>query len=344
LGLGHCWPGAQAVRRLIRPLASRPLLSASLVGILALVVSAAISLLTVMPQPAIHDEFSYLLAADTFARGRLANPTHPMWVHFEAAHIFHQPSYASGYPPGQGMALALGQVIFGLPIAGVWLSAGLACGALTWMLAGWMPGRWALAGGLLAVAHPLAFQWGQTYWGGFVATLGGALMLGAFRRILRAPKVRYAIVLGAGLAILANSRPYEGLVLSTPFAVTLAIWLVTRSSLSAGAKFRRVVVPLAALLALTAGWMLYYNYRVTGDPLTPGHLHATRIYGAQPIFLFQDAPPTPTYRHEHLRQLFEGMSHTQLRTFRAFVERNGEVVTTYSSWYFRWLLVVLGSV
>jgi hypothetical protein len=67
------------------------------------------------PEPSVHDEFGYLLGADTFVRGRLANPPHPLNRFFASPSILQQPTYTSMSPPGQSLVLALGEKLFGRP-------------------------------------------------------------------------------------------------------------------------------------------------------------------------------------------------------------------------------------
>jgi len=277
-----------------------------LVALLAFAGSATTSLLVRMPQPRVQDEFSYLLAADTFARGRLTNPPHPMWIHFESFHIIHQPTYASKYPPAQGLALALGQMLGGHAIVGVWISSALVCAAVYWMLLAWLPSVWALLGGLLAVAtFGITGYWSQSYWGGAVAALGGALLFGALRRIVRRPQARHAALLGVGLAILANSRPYEGLLVSLPAAVVLAAWGIGRNRPPARVLLGRVILPILAVLVLAAGAMAYYNLRVTGSAFrTPYQVHEA-TYVREPFFLWQRPRPELRYRHEIIRSFWD---------------------------------------
>jgi hypothetical protein len=302
-------PGWRAMRRL----AARRRLAIAMVGAVALLVCIALSARR-LPQPAVHDEFSYLLAADTFASGRLSNPTHPFWQHFESFHIIHQPTYASKYPPGQGLALAAGQVLTGVPIAGVWASFALACAATCWMLQGWTRPRWALLGGLMGALHPsfhgglgpgvVGYEsWTQTYWGGAVAMLGGALLFGALPRIWRRQRMTYGLVMGLGLAVLANTRPYEGLVASVPVGLVLLARPLRPWPRSARAAPVKVLAPMAAVLGLSAAAMGYYNWRVTGRPLVmPQQVHEM-TYAAAPSFLWESPGPVPEYRHVVMRRL-----------------------------------------
>lgn len=293
-------------RQLNRLARRRGWLSVFTVGVTALVLRAAVLPVEPIPQPQFHDEFSYLLMGDTFAHGRLANPTHPMWVHFETFHVNQKPRYASMFYPAQGIFLAVGQVLFGHPFWGVWLSVGIMCAAICWMLQAWLPPFWALLGGLLAAIRLATFNyWANSYWGGASAAIGGALVLGSVVRIRRQRRARDAAVLGLGLLILANSRPYEGLFFSAPAIVVLTTWLWDR-------RFPRknwllkVGLPLCTVLALGAGGMLFYFWRTTGNPFLTPYLANVHNYNPIPYFPWQHIKPTPSYDHAEMKEFYLG--------------------------------------
>jgi hypothetical protein len=295
--------------------AKRRTLSLLIVTLIAPAIRLALLPVAPIPEPAFHDEFSYLLAADTFASGRLTNPTHPMWVHFETFHETQRPTYMSMYFPAQGMLLAAGKVLFGHPWYAVCLSAGLMCGAVCWMLQGWLPTGWALLGaGLMAFRIGISTYWMNSYWGGTLAVIGGALVLGSLPRLYRNPKPAGALTFACGLALLANCRPVETVLLLAGIAV---------ATLTGPRRFRRrlalsfrprLLVAAATVLGVTGGAMAYYNWRVFGNPLTLPYQVNRAQYAVSPVFLWQTPKPEPVYHHDIIREFYVS---TELGIFEA---------------------------
>ncbi len=298
--LGSCW--FEALERGFHRLAERRALSVLVVGLAALAARAALLPILPIPHPGIHDEFSYLLLSDTFAHGRLTNPTNPMWVHFESFYIFWKPTYTSMFYPAQGLMMAAGQVVLGHPFWGVWLSGGLMCAAICWMLQGWLPAGWALLGGFLAVVRLGTFNyWVNSYWGGAVAAIGGALVLGALPRLMQKQRPRDALLMGIGFATIANSRPYEGLFFGIPVAVALFGWIIKKEGPALAVALKRVAAPLLLVLALTLATMGYYFWRTTGNPLRPPYMVYVHTYEPVPYFPWQKVKPLPDYHHPMFR-------------------------------------------
>lgn len=277
-----------------------------LAGLLPMLARALLLPILPVPRPAIQDEFSYLLAADTFASGRLANPTPAFWEHFETLQELIRPVYASKYPPLAGLVLAAGQKLTGQPWVGVWLSMGVLCAVLCWALQGWLPAVWALAGSMIAVLHiGIVSYWTESYWGGTCAAIGGALLIGALPRLIERPRVSSALVFAAGLAVLANTRPFEGFVFALVCSGWLALeWKSERAALSAVLK--KAALPMALLLIPVAGWMAFYNFRLTGRALELPYVTHDRQYALLEPVLWQTRVRTePRYSNVFLRDFWQ---------------------------------------
>ncbi len=272
-----------------------------LMAAMALGCGVAKGLLWGVPPPVAQDESGYLLNADTFASGRITNPTHPMWRHFESMFVIQKPTYTSKYPPGQGLMLAFGQKVFGEPIAGVWLSTALASAAICWMFWRWLTPSWALIGSLIAVAHLVVNYWNFTYWGGSVAALGGALVFGGLRRFPASLRAADGFLIGLGVAIFANTRPFEGLVTCAAAALAFAVWMIRDRIRIKAAILLRLCIPFAAVLALTALWIGFYNYRTTGGALTFAQGVHSKAYYPVPVLVVQHPGPAPAFDHDYMK-------------------------------------------
>lgn len=276
----------------LQSLARRTWLSMLLLAVLPVALRLALLPQSPIPTAGGADDFAHLLAGDTLLHGRLANPPHPLHQFFETVFVLQQPAYSSIFPIGQGVALALGRLIFGHPWAGVVLSVAALCSLCYWMLRAWTTPGWALVGGLLAVIEfgPLRY-WMNTYWGGAVSATAGCLVFGALPRLRRAQggsRTRDAVLLGLGIGIQLLARPFECVLL------VLAVILFFIPELRHRSEWRKLIrtASIAMLATLPAvGLTLVQNKQVTGSWTTLPYVLSRYQYGIPTTFTFQ---PNPT--------------------------------------------------
>ena len=137
-----------------------------------------------------------------------------------------------------------------------------------------------------------------------------------------------------GLALLANSRPYEGLVFSLPIAAALAIWMFGRSRPALSVSLSRVVVPIVLVLAASGAGMGYYYWRVAGSPFRMTYQVNRETYATAPYFLWESPRPEPVYRHAVMRDFYRW----ELARFEEYRTLGGAAYRTWDklvgSWKF----------
>src|SRR5258707_14162228 len=94
-----------------------------------------------------------------------------------------------------------------------------------------------------------------------------------------------------GLVILANSRPYEGLVFAIPLAFAMLFWLLGKNRPVLGRSLPQVVLPIFSFLLVASLATGYYYYRVTGNPFRMTYQVNAETYAAAPVLLWQSTRP-----------------------------------------------------
>ena len=338
------WPQwAPAAMRPLLGLAKRPALCFFTLFGLSTVLRLALLPLEHVPMPLYHDEFSYLLGADTFFHGRLTNPTPPVPIALETIHIDMWPTYQSMYLPGPALILFLGKLL-GSAWIGVLLITALFCAALYWAVSAWLPRSYALLAGVLAIAFSGSMNWWfDNYFCLGLSCLGTTLVLGSLPRIQRSESWRETWPLALGLVILMLTRPYEGFCVALPLILVL-LWKLRRAGLP---KIASLSALPAGFLGLAFVWLLYYNWRGTGHPLLFPYMLDFRKYHITGAFLFSARHPVPGYDVAMLRRFYVGAEIPQFEFMRSHPVEFllHKLIVYYTSFLFGFgLLLVAGLV
>lgn len=239
------------------------------------------------PLPRAFDEFSYLLAGETFANGRLTNPPYPLPEAVQTIHVLQQPTYASKYLPGHGLFLALGSLLAGTPRLGQWLAFAVMGGALFWMLSAWLSRRAAFITMSLFILVLADTDWASGYWGASEAVAGSALIFGSIARLRDGPRTALGVLTGAGAILLALTRPLEGLAVCILPAGYLAWWVLFGNSAERKLRLTRFALPCTLVLTLGVGFLAANNKAVTGNAMRLPYADYEKNAAGAPPFIWQ---------------------------------------------------------
>lgn len=239
-------------------------------ALLALVFGILMAITVTQRLPHVEDEIAYLYQARTYARGVLWAPPPPdLSAFFVPFWLIIRDHWISKYPIGWPMLLAIGEVFH----AG-WLVAptlGAMMVALIYQLGAELYDRQiGLIAGILALSSPFYLIQSSTFMSHPASALWTTLLLWAWLRLERTsrqqkPTVKWSLLAGASLGMIAITRPLTAVGVAVPFAVAPFVQLIRQRDV--GQLLRTYWPFVVAAAAVTALYPLYL-WIVTGSPTT----------------------------------------------------------------------------
>jgi len=248
--------------------------------------------------PAYHDEYSYLLQAQTFASGRLSWA--PISSHsdlFHQVHVLNEPRTSSRYFPWTGMWIAL-FLQSGKPIIGHWLAGALAAVFFYLTATECLRSRAALFAGLLIGCSPGLALFSNMMLAHHPTMLALSLFLWMMVRLLQRPSVTLAFVSGTALSLAMLGRPMTAAGFALPWGLLLGWRIVCIADPEW--RTRRMKLVAAMGVPLLAGFVLLgiLNHSITGSLTHSAYQEYTDVYTPRHTYGFNngirgDAQQTP---------------------------------------------------
>lgn len=254
--------------------------------------------------PAYHDEYSYLLQAQTFSEGRLSWPAVPVRPDlFHQYHVLNERRTASRYFPWTGAWIAL-FLRTGRPVVGHWLAGALAAVFFFLSATRILRPKAALVAGVLIAVSPGLAVFSNLLLAHHPTMLALSLFLWAMLNLLKTASVSWSLVAGIGLSLAMLGRPMTAAAFGLPWGLVFA-WRLLRAPGDVWARKRHLLI-LAMAIPLAAGFTLLaaLNHDVTGSYTRTAYQEYTDTYTPRHTYGFNngvrgDAMQTPKVLSEY---------------------------------------------
>ncbi len=187
--------------------------------------------------PAYHDEYSYLIQAETYLQGRLWLPSfEPRPDLFNQMHVLNEGHFASRYFPGTGLWMAP-FVALGNPVLGHQIAQALSAMLIFWIGRELTSNGVGLLAGVLFALSPGMILFSTLLLSHHPTLVGLLLFLWAFLKWARCEHLGLLLVAGTGLAMAMICRPMTAAGFGLPFGVFFIFWWIT------GRPARKIALP-----------------------------------------------------------------------------------------------------